>query len=104
MVDPDGNTLTSNVSVETYYDAAADNIVLRNISFTPGKAGTYKLFVRAFNLANVSSATVFTVTVDPDNSSGGGILQSVKMPTTGDAYETYEFKTTKWVDKVTGEV
>lgn len=104
VVDPDGNTLTSNVSVETYYDAAADNIVLRNISFTPGKAGTYKLVVRAFNLANVSSATVFTVTVDPDNSSGGGILQSVKMPTTGDAYETYEFKTTKWVDKVTGEV
>ena len=40
------------------YDAAADNIVLRNISFTPGKAGTYKLVVRAFNLANVSSATV----------------------------------------------
>lgn len=104
VVDPDGAVLTNGVSVETYYDAAADNIVLRNISFTPGNEGDYKVVVRAFNLANVSSATVFNVTVEPDKSSGGGILQSVKMPTTGDVYETYEFKATKWADKDTGEV
>lgn len=102
VVDPDGNTLTSNVSVETYYDATADNIVLRNISFTPGKAGTYKLFVRAFNLANVSSATVFNVTVEAD-ASGGIDFSAAKIPTTGDVYETYNFQRTKVTDSATGE-
>lgn len=102
VVDPDGNTLTSNVSVETYYDAAADNIVLRNISFTPGKAGTYKLVVRAFNLANVSSATVFNVTVEAD-ASGGIDFSAAKIPTTGDVYETYNFQRTKVTDSATGE-
>lgn len=102
VVDPDGNTLTSNVSVETYYDATADNIVLRNISFTPGKAGTYKLVVRAFNLANVSSATVFNVTVEAD-ASGGIDFSAAKIPTTGDVYETYNFQRTKVTDSATGE-
>lgn len=100
VVDPDGNTLTSNVSVETYY--AAGNIVLRNISFTPGKAGTYKLVVRAFNLANVSSATVFNVTVEAD-ASGGIDFSAAKIPTTGDVYETYNFQRTKVTDSATGE-
>lgn len=102
VVDPDGNTLTSNVSVETYYDATAGNIVLRNISFTPGKAGTYKLVVRAFNLANVSSATVFNVTVEAD-ASGGIDFSAAKIPTTGDVYETYNFQRTKVTDSATGE-
>lgn len=102
VVDPDGNTLTSNVSVETYYDATAGDIVLRNISFTPGKAGTYKLFVRAFNLANVSSATVFNVTVEAD-ASGGIDFSAAKIPTTGDVYETYNFQRTKVTDSATGE-
>ena len=102
VVDPDGNTLTSNVSVETYYDAAKDDIVLRNISFTPGKAGTYKLVVRAFNLANVSSATVFNVTVEAD-ASGGIDFSAAKIPTTGDVYETYNFQRTKVTDSATGE-
>lgn len=102
VVDPDGNTLTSNVSVETYYDATAGNIVLRNISFTPGKAGTYKLVVRAFNLANVSSATVFNVTVEAD-ASGGIDFSAAKIPTTGDVYETYNFQRTKVTDSATGD-
>lgn len=102
VVDPDGNTLTSNVSVETYYDATAGNIVLRNISFTPGKDGTYKLVVRAFNLANVSSATVFNVTVEAD-ASGGVDFSAAKIPTTGDVYETYNFQRTKVTDSATGE-
>lgn len=105
VVDPDGNTLTSNVSVETYYDAdatAGGNIVLRNICFTPGKAGTYKLVVRAFNLANVSSATVFNVTVEAD-ASGGIDFSAAKIPTTGDVYETYNFQRTKVTDSATGE-
>lgn len=104
VVGPDGSTLSNGVSVETYYDATAGNIVLRNISFTPGDEGDYKLVVRAFNLANVSSATVFTVTVDKNSGSGGPDYSAAKVPTSGNVYETYNFHKTKLTDPDTGEV
>ena len=105
VVNPDGDELSGGVQIETFYNSAnsADGkIVIRNISFTPEKAGTYKLVVRAFNLADVSSATVFNITVVSDDS-GDIDFSASKIPTTGSVYETYAFRKTEVTDKVTGE-